>query len=85
MNQALIKKRIEKYYYCACCVTVPKESEIKLKLKTSEQKEIRRIRQEVCRFENLINVVEENSRMANKLLAKKSKHDRRRKNCTNDR
>ena len=72
MIQALIKKRKKKYYYCACCVTVPKELEIKLQLKTGEQKEIKRIPQEVRRYENLIKVVEENSRIANKLLAEKA-------------
>ena len=72
MIQAFIEKRIKKYYYCACCVTVPKELEIELQLETSEQKEIKRLRREVRRCENLIKVVEENSRMANKLLAEKA-------------
>ena len=72
MIQAFIENRIKKYYYRACCVTVPKELELELQLETSEHKEIKRLRREVRRCENLIKVVEENSRMANKLLAEKA-------------
>ena len=43
-----------------------------MQLETSEHKEIKRLRREVRRCENLIKVVEENSRMANKLLAEKA-------------
>lgn len=71
MLQAFISRRIKRYYYCECCITVPEKLMADFYPQSSDQEEVKRLRREVNRCENLIKIAEENSRMANKLLSKK--------------
>ena len=72
MIQAFIEKRIKKYYFCANCITVPKELEKEVCTKSNEQHETRRLRKEIQRCENLVKAADENIKMTNKLLSEKA-------------
>ena len=69
-----IEKRIEKYYFCANCITVPKELEKEVCAKSYEQQETRRLRKEIQRCENLVKTVDENIKKTNKLLSEKAQN-----------
>ena len=73
MIQAFIEKRIKKYYYCANCITVPKELEKEVCSKSNEQHEIRRLRKDIQRCENLMRTADENVKsITKKLLSEKA-------------
>ena len=54
--QAYISKRLKRYYYCQNCITVSPEVERLVNPLTKEQQEIKRLRRDIKRCENLISV-----------------------------
>lgn len=66
--QAFIEKRIRRHYYCQNCITVPVELERLVNPTTKEQQEIKRLRRDIKRCENLTRMSEENSELTRKLV-----------------
>ena len=72
MIEAFIEKNIKKYYFCANCITVPKELEKEVCTKLNEQHETRRLCKEIQRWENLVETADDNIKITNKLLSEKA-------------
>ena len=66
--QAFIEKRIKRHYYCQNCIIVPAKIERLVNQTTKEQQEIKRLRRDIKRCENLTRVSEENAELTRELV-----------------